>query len=274
MGRSGDDDEKKRRPGRPRRRRLAGAGLSLAAHAGLLALLLWIAPPPKLSPPPPAEPPVAFLDAPPAPPAPTPSPAPSPAPPSPAPPAPSPAPAKAAAAPAPKSQTRTQLRKPSRASRPAPVHAQPTPDEDDGGGDPNGFAPELTGADLAGAASAGSGGGGGGGGPCDMARRVQAALRKDSLVQTAVAGARLAPGQGPRALLVWNGDWVQSGGEDGKGLSAVREAIAWAVGFAPAACRAETVRGFILFTLNEAPGAPRLALGAREWRWSDLLGMR
>jgi hypothetical protein len=29
-----------------------------------------------------------------------------------------------------------------------------------------------------------------------------------------------------------------------------------------------------MFTLSEAPGAPRLALGARAWRWSDLLGVR
>ena len=82
------------------------------------------------------------------------------------------------------------------------------------------------------------------------------------------------PGRAQHALLVWNGDWVQSGGEDGKGLSAVREAIAWEVGFAPAACRAESVRGFILFTLTEAPGAPRLAIGAPAWRWADLLGAR
>lgn len=262
MGRSGEDGVTKVRPRRPRRRRWTGAGLSVAAHVALLAVLLWVAPTPKVSPPPP-EPAVAFLDEPPAP-------APSPAP-SPAPPAPTPTPTKATApAPAPKSETRT-VKKASRPSRPAPVRAESPPDEDDGG-DVDGFAPELTGAELAGAVSAG--GGGGGGGPCDMARRVQAALRKDPLVQTAVAGARLAPGAGAHALLVWNGDWIQSGGEEGKGLSAVREAIAWAVGFAPATCRTERVKGFILFTLNEAPGAPRLALGGPEWRWSDLLGSR
>jgi len=258
MGRSGDDGETKRRPGRPQR--LAGAGLSLAAHAALLAVLLWAAPElPKMSAPPPA-PAVAFLDAPPAP-------APSP---SPAPPALSPTPTKAAApAPAPKALTRSPAR-PSKASRPAPVHAEDEPDE--GGGDPNGVSPELTGAELAGAMSAGSGGGGGG--PCDMARRVQAALRKDPLVSAAVAGARLDPALAQHTLLVWNGDWVQSGNEEGKGLSAVREAILWAVGFAPPSCRSEPVRGFILFSLNETAGAPRLALGAREWRWGDLLGSR
>jgi hypothetical protein len=107
-----------------------------------------------------------------------------------------------------------------------------------------------------------------------MARRLQAALRKDPLVQAAVARARLAPGPGGRALLVWNGDWVQSGGEDGKGLAAVREAIMWEIGFAPPACRSELVRGYILLSLSEGAGSTRLALGSPVWRWSDLLTPR
>jgi hypothetical protein len=122
-------------------------------------------------------------------------------------------------------------------------------------GDP---APGLSEAQLAGAASADSGAGGG---PCDMARRVQSALRRDAMIQAAVAGSA------GKAILVWNGDWVRSGGEDGKGLAAVREAIMWEIGFAPPSCRAEPVHGLILLSL----GGTRLALGTRDWRWSDLL---
>ena len=82
-------------------------------------------------------------------------------------------------------------------------------------------------------------GGGGGGGGCDMARAVQQALRRDPLVHTAVEGAnRLG-----KAVMMWNGDWVRSGGQDGKGLSAVREAIMWEVAFAPEACRNERMHG-------------------------------
>src|SRR6516164_7437970 len=106
---------------------------------------------------------------------------------------------------------------------------------------------------------------GGGGGSCDLARQLQGALRKDPLVQAAVAGA------GGKAIMVWNGDWVQSNGEDGKGLAAVREAITWEIAFAPEACRSRPVHGLILLSLNTGPGAPRLAVGAGEWRWSDLL---
>src|SRR5207248_9042499 len=89
---------------------------------------------------------------------------------------------------------------------------------------------ELSESEIAGAASAGSGGGGGGR-SCDMAARVQSALRRDPIVRTAVAATA------GKATLVWNGDWVRSNGEDGKGLAAVREAIMWEVAFAPAACR-------------------------------------
>jgi hypothetical protein len=121
---------------------------------------------------------------------------------------------------------------------------------------------ELSASDLAGATSADSGGGGG---QCDLARQLQGALRKDPLVQAAVAGS------GGKAIMVWNGDWVRGSGEDGKGLAAVREAISWEIAFAPEACKTRPVHGLILLSLNTAPGGPRLAIGAGEWRWSDLV---
>lgn len=128
---------------------------------------------------------------------------------------------------------------------------------------------ELSGDQLAGAQVAGEGdgaGGGSGGGDCNMARRVQAALRKDPLARAAVHAAS------GHAIVVWNGDWVQTGAEDGKGLAAVREAITWEVAFAPPECRRQRMRGLVLLSLND--GSPRLALGAGDWRWSDLLGLR
>jgi hypothetical protein len=126
---------------------------------------------------------------------------------------------------------------------------------------------ELSDTQLAGAASADSGPPGGG---CDMAGRVQSALRRDPLVLAAVAA---SSGSG-KASMVWNGDWVRSGGEDGKGLAAVREAIMWEVAFAPASCRAQPMRGLVLLSLHGAAGSARLAVGAGEWRWSDLLAPR
>lgn len=120
----------------------------------------------------------------------------------------------------------------------------------------------LSDAQIAGAATAGSGPAGR---PCDMLQRLESALRKDPLVQAAVAGSNA------RAMLVWNGDWVRSNREDGKGLAAVREAIMWEIAFAPPACRAEPVRGLVLLSVNAAPGSVRLAIGSAEWRWSDLL---
>lgn len=120
---------------------------------------------------------------------------------------------------------------------------------------------------LAGAARAGEGGGGGGS-ACDMARAVQQALRRDPLVRPALADAnRLG-----RASLLWNGDWIRSGGQDGKGLAAVRQAVLWEVGFAPQACRNETMHGLVVLSLTD--GNTRFAIGTGAWRWSDLLGLR
>jgi hypothetical protein len=120
---------------------------------------------------------------------------------------------------------------------------------------------ELSQAEIAGASSADAGGGG----VCDLARQLQGALRRDPLVQAAVASAA------GRAIRIWNGDWVKSRGEDGKGLAAVREAILWEIAFAPETCRAKPVRGVILLSMSASPGGAQLAVGADEWRWSDLL---
>ena len=125
---------------------------------------------------------------------------------------------------------------------------------------------ELSEAQIAGASGGGDGGAGGSGHGCDMAGRVQGALRKDELVKTAVATL-----QG-KSVMVWNGDWVQHDGQDGRGLAAIREAIMWEVAFAPAACRTEPMRGLILLSLNS--GQTRIAVGSSAWRWSDLLGLR
>jgi hypothetical protein len=125
----------------------------------------------------------------------------------------------------------------------------------------------LSNAQLAGAATVGEGGGGGGG-TCDMARAVQQALRRDPMVREAVEEAH----RSGKAIMIWNGDWVRNGDQDGKGLSAVREAIMWEVGFAPAVCRNLPMHGLVLLSL--ADGGTRFALGSNDWRWSDLLGLR
>lgn len=120
-------------------------------------------------------------------------------------------------------------------------------------------------AQLAGAARVGDGASGG---ACDMARAVQQMLRRDPLVRAAVADA----GRVGRATVLWDGDWVRSGSQEGKGMAAVRQAILWEVGFAPAACRNAPMRGMVLLSL--ADGTTRFAIGAGDWRWSDLLGLR
>lgn len=129
---------------------------------------------------------------------------------------------------------------------------------------------ELSDAQLASAAPAGAGPAG----RCDMARQLQAALRRNALVQAAVADAHRAGGASGRAMFVWNGGWVRSRGQDGNGLAAVREAIMWEIAFAPEACRAQAVHGLVLISLDDGPGAERLVVGSGEWRWSDLLRAR
>jgi hypothetical protein len=229
---------------RPRRARQAGAvAVSVAAHVaiGVAIALSWT----YATPLPEMKPMAVSLVEIPKPPAPQPAPTPAlvPGPPVKAPP-------KHASSAPPK-------------PAPSPLATRPAPQTP-----ATGVSNGLSDAQIAGAASADSGGGGGGGGSCDMIRRLQSALRKDPLVQAAAART------GGRAMLIWDGDWIQSQDEDGKGMAAVREAVMWEVAFAPPACRAESVRGLILISLNGGSGGPRLALGSPAWRWSDLLATR
>ncbi len=127
---------------------------------------------------------------------------------------------------------------------------------------------ELSDAQLAGASTADSGGAGGGaGGSCNMVRWLQRQLRKNPNLQGMVAGASTAR----RGLVVWNGDWVRSGVQEGKGLAGVRQAVMVEIAFAPDACKAERAHGVVLVSLADVPGAPKIAFGPAEWRWSDLL---
>jgi hypothetical protein len=233
-----------------KRGRVLAAALSLATHLLILFALFWVWPDaPRF-----VEPAAVTLDLI--------------GPPGPAPKAPSPAPA-APAAPAKSLPAKPPPRRAVVKPPPPDVDYLPAQVEVAKKSDTGTTLTEmqLAGATMAGSGSGSGGGGsgGGGGGPCDMAGRVQAALRRDPMVRAAIAG---SPG---KATLVWNGDWVRDLGEDGRGLAIIREAIMWEVAFAPAACRAQPVRGMVVLSLNGAGGATRLALGGGSWRWSDLL---
>ena len=121
--------------------------------------------------------------------------------------------------------------------------------------------------------SGGTGAGSGsGGGSCDMVRWVQDAVRDDQAVRRAVIAASQDMDANGRAILVWNGDWLQSRNQAGKGLAGVRQAIALEVAFAPAECKSQRMTGLAVLKLEDRPGGAQLALGKGSWRWSDLLG--
>ena len=225
-----------------------------------------------------------------------------PAPPPPPPPArviapePSPKPdAPAAAASAAPPKPAPQRRPPAvAAARPRPVVAKRPPDVDPlpvAPAPPGPPLPLLGPAEIAGALTVGAGPGGGGGqgsgagvggpggtgtgrggGSCDMVRWVQDAVRDDVAVRRAVIDAAQSMNASGRAILVWNGDWLQSRNQSGKGLAGVRQAIALEVAFAPAECKSQRMTGLAVLKLEDRPGGAQLALGKGSWRWSDLLG--
>lgn len=107
-----------------------------------------------------------------------------------------------------------------------------------------------------------------------MVRRLQDALRDDPDIQAAIAAAHREAEASGRALLVWNGDWIQNPGQEGKGLAGVRQAIAVEVAFAPRDCRRQRVNGYALIALTESSTGPKVALGRGAWTWDDLIDRR
>ena len=141
-------------------------------------------------------------------------------------------------------------------------------------------APQLSAAQIAGARTASGGGGGagvgqgaggGGGRACDMVAFLERRLRRDARVQAVIAEAHRSGAMSSRAVLVWDGDWIQSSGQDGKGLAGVREALMVEIAFAPESCRTDPVSGLVVIALDDQPGSIRLAMGADRWRWMDLV---
>lgn len=279
-------------------RRIGPAAASVAAHLLIVGLILTApkpAPPVALPKPPVIE--VELFTPPPPPPPLVPAVVPAPAPEAagagaPAA-APDPQPAPAARRPLP-TPPRPAPRQAARLTTPPPPDVEPLPVPPAPKPAPM---PTLGDAELAGALTAGSGsgagtGGGGGagagsgsgmgagdgsgagGGACNMVQRLQDALRDDVGIRSAILEAHREEATGGRALLVWNGDWIRNPRQEGKGLAGVRQAIAVEVAFAPRACRNEPVRGLVLLTLADGPGAPRVVLGRAQWRWSDLTSAR
>ena len=224
-----------------KRGRLFSAALSIVAHAGLVIALMSVRAERPYEPPFQEAVMVSMVGMPLAPPA----------PPAPQPTAPSP----------PEPEPRRNSVRPTPTPRVVPtLAAAETPSEEPG--------VELSDAQLASATTAS---GGGRGRACDMVEWLERELRKDPRVHDALARAHRQSGLSSRAIMVWDGDWIRTRGEQGKGVAGVREAIMTEVAFAPEACRNDPIRGLVVLTLNDAPGAPKLALGSGAWRWSDLL---
>jgi len=282
QGRDGRDE----RPPRRTAGRMGAGLVSLAAHGAILGVLALSTPqagapeprpievslipsPPRPAPPPPPEPPPA--EAPDGPAQADAAPAAAATPPAPAPKIAPPAPPPRQARPAPRPPEIPPLPVPPAPKAPtyALLSAAQTAGAITVGAGPGG------GAGGAGASGTGAGdGAGGGGSSCSMVARLQTALRKDPNIQATVAEASAASGARGRALHLWDGQWVQSPGQTGRGLAGVRQAIAVEVAFAPEACRRDAVSGHVVLSLADGPGAPRIALGAGRWRWSDLLEAR
>ena len=106
---------------------------------------------------------------------------------------------------------------------------------------------------------------------CQLGGWLQAALRADPAVQSALAAIPRADRSVANAIMLWNLRWVRQPPSAVTGASVLRSALMVGVRAAPVECQTLLVRGPELLTLTDASGTTLIAIGSGEWRWVDLL---
>ena len=107
---------------------------------------------------------------------------------------------------------------------------------------------------------------------CDLAGRVQAALRDDPAVRAALAMLPRDARSVANAVMLWDGRWIAgTTTSTSYALDRIRAAVIATVAAAPAPCRQEAQTGPVLMLLAGSPDTV-LALGSGRWRWGDVFG--
>lgn len=106
---------------------------------------------------------------------------------------------------------------------------------------------------------------------CQLTSWLQAALEKDPQVQGALALIPRPTRSVANAVMIWDGGWVTPPHAASGGVGVLRMALLSGIKSAPAACQAQPIRGAELMTLTNGADTTVLAIGAGEWRWSDLV---
>ena len=106
---------------------------------------------------------------------------------------------------------------------------------------------------------------------CQLTAWLQQALQADPQVQAALPAIPKPARSVANAIMLWDGGWVDPRPNATNGVTAIRLAVIAGVRSAPAACRAQVVRGPELIILTQGADSTILAIGSGEWRWGDLL---
>jgi hypothetical protein len=106
---------------------------------------------------------------------------------------------------------------------------------------------------------------------CQLGGWLQAALRADPTVQSALAAIPRADRSVANAIMLWNLRWVRQPPSALAGASVLRSALMVGVRAAPPECQTQLVRGPELLVMTDASGTTLIAIGSGEWRWADLL---
>lgn len=106
---------------------------------------------------------------------------------------------------------------------------------------------------------------------CQLTLWVQNALSNDLSVRAALSAIPRESRSIANAIMLWNGGWVETRSVTAAQSRPIREAIVQGVAGAPLACRDETLHGPLLIAVPDRFGTTLLAVGSGVWKWSDLL---
>ena len=112
-----------------------------------------------------------------------------------------------------------------------------------------------------------------GGAACELTGALQASLQTDPSVQEALERVPASSRSVANALLLWNGDWMDSGEMGGEAaLAPIRDVVVAGVLSEPADCRSRTIQGPRFLSVTTSSGTALLVFGSGVWRWGDILG--
>jgi hypothetical protein len=108
-------------------------------------------------------------------------------------------------------------------------------------------------------------------GPCSPLTAIEAALKAEPAVRSAIMTVPATTRSVADAIVVWNSDWAPVAATSDAPLGIVYDVVKNTLDMVPLQCLDEPIVGPRLILIDTINGTNVLAFGSGVWRWSDLV---